>query len=123
MKKHKKVERQTYFLAAMSQVNFPITLPSSPHPRRANDIIDKSSPHLHCTNNIIEQKMLISSSSTSSSSCSFSTNVKYPEDTRDDYNVQLEEDRNRLFGRASSLSFSIEHYSLMVEKVRKRLQR
>ena len=38
-------------------------------------------------------------------------------DSRDDYDVQVEEERNRLFTRTSSLSFPIEHYCMMVEKV------
>ena len=39
-------------------------------------------------------------------------------DSRDDQDELIEEERIRLFARSSSLSFSIDHYCMMVGKVR-----
>ena len=44
------------------------------------------------------------------------TNFEYPE-VRDDADFEIEEARNTLFPQTSSLSFPIEHYCVMVEKV------
>lgn len=74
----------------MNQSSFPITLPSVHHTTKC---ITSTRPFFTDQNNF-----------------------EYVE-VRDDADVEIEEAKHALFPRTSSLSFPIEHYCVMVEKV------